>query len=141
SSSSGGTPPDPSDVSDATVISQREIAWDNAGNRIAVTRRSRFDNASGAGELKTPSLQPKARVSYAASWPDEIGRARAQADYGTNGAAAWTRPGAIPVRSDTVLVTSFAWKAGGNLAGVTNSCGMLTWRTCDASDWMDTLGA
>jgi len=122
-------------------MSQRENTWDDAGNRTDVTRRARFENASGTGELGTPisSSQPKARVSYSASWPDEIGRARAQADYGTNGATSWTRPAAIPARSNTVLVTSFAWSAAGNLAEVTDPAGILTCRTWDDADRLVTL--
>src|SRR6185312_3240489 len=47
-----------------------------------------------------------ARVYYNGSFFDAAGRDIADVNVGTNGGTAWTVPGTIPSRSDTVLVTS-----------------------------------
>jgi hypothetical protein len=50
-------------VTGDTVMEQTESDFDDAGNAIFVTSRQRFHNATGTGELTTPSgSQPKARV-------------------------------------------------------------------------------
>src|SRR5262249_8850421 len=60
---------DASSVSDDTLLEQVETAYDGASNIIQVTTRQRYHNATGTGELGSPSsAQPLARVSYAASW-------------------------------------------------------------------------
>ena len=117
---------DPGNVSDATVTEQSESAYDHAGNAISVTSRQRFDDATGTGELHDPATEPKARVSFAASYPDAIGRTQAQADYGTNGGTAWTRPATVPTRSDTVLVTSFMFDDAGDQTESTDPMGTVT---------------
>ena len=55
-------------------------------------------------------------VSYAVSYPDALDRVVASANYGTNGADAFTRPDTIPARSDTVLVNSTAYNDAGEAA-------------------------
>ena len=99
-------------VAGDTVQQQTETLYDDGGNVIQTTLRERFHNATGTGEL-TGGAQPKARVSYQAIYPDPIGRIQAQANYGTNGAASFTRPDTIPARSDTVLVTSTGYNEAG----------------------------
>jgi hypothetical protein len=50
-----------------TVLEQAEYQYDANGNLILSTLRQRFHDATGTGELGTPtSGQPRARVSYAA---------------------------------------------------------------------------
>jgi RHS repeat-associated protein len=129
----GGTlnPANPGSLSGATVIEQGEFAYDGAGNAISTTVRQRFDDATGTGELKNPSAQPKARVSYVAGYPDALGRPIATADYGTNGGAAWTPPDTIPSRSDTVLVSSSMYDAAGNLTEDTDPMGTVTTQEFD----------
>ena len=84
---------------------------------IFTVSRSRLHDATGTGELTTPGgTQPKARVSYAAAWYDELGRQIALANYGTNGGTTMTvedRPDEVPDRSDTVLVTSTEYDTTG----------------------------
>jgi RHS repeat-associated protein len=104
----------PGNVSDATVVEQTEHAYDKAGNQLSMVMRQRFDNATGTGELKNPTTQPKARASYEAKYPDAIGRLIAQANFGTNGGSSWSRPTTLPARSDTVLVSSFVFDDAGN---------------------------
>jgi YD repeat-containing protein len=41
-------------------------------------------------------------------------------DVGTNGGSAWTRPGSVPSRSDTVLVSSTVYDAAGRVWKVTD---------------------
>jgi RHS repeat-associated protein len=94
------------DISGATIVEQVETAWDEASSGIQTTIRQRFHNATGLGPLTQPGgPQPQARVTYTAMYPDGVGRNQALAEYGTNGDAPFTRPAAIPVSSDTVLVT------------------------------------
>ena len=87
----------------------------NSGAALSqTTTRQRFPDATGTGELTTPGgSQPKARVSYAAVWYDEVGRPVASADYGTNGGAAFTRPDSAPSSSDTVLVSTTEYNSSG----------------------------
>ena len=96
------------------VLEQTENTWDAASNLIQTTQRQRFEDATGTGALNGPNAaQPKARVSYSASWQDGIGRTRASADYGTRGGAAFTRPALIPEGSDTVLLTRTTYAGDG----------------------------
>ncbi len=118
-------------VTNDTVMRQGEFAYDAASNVIHQTTRERFHNATGTGELQTPSTEPKARVSYAALYPDALGREQASVDYGTNGAAAFSRPATIPARSDTVLVNSTAYNAAGEAYQTTDPKGVVTESTFD----------
>jgi hypothetical protein len=91
-------------VSGDTILSQNEMAYDAAGNLTLMTMRQRLHDATGTGELTTVGgSQPRARVSFLAMWYDGVGRQIGQADYGTNGDSALSRPDATPARSDTVL--------------------------------------
>ena len=95
-----------------TILEQSELDYDSASNVIQVTARQRYHNATGTGELTSPSgTQPKARVTYSATWPDAIGRVQARADFGTNGGSPASRPSTIPNRSDTLLVTSSTYNS------------------------------
>jgi RHS repeat-associated protein len=67
---------------------------------------------------------PPARVSYAAAYYDTADRPTAAVDVGTNAGAAWTRPGAVPARSDTILVTSTAYDDAGRAFRVTDPRGL-----------------
>ncbi|MCA9171691.1 MAG: hypothetical protein KDB23_28685, partial [Planctomycetales bacterium] len=90
-----------------TIFEQTETDYDDANNIIETRLRRRHHDATGTGELTTPAgSQPRARVSYAASYTDAAGRQQATANYGTNGDVALTRSSTVPTRSDTILVTS-----------------------------------
>jgi type I restriction enzyme M protein len=95
-------------VSGDTILSQVEFTYDSGGNLIKTVSRERYHNAAASqtGELKNPSETPKARVTYAAMYPDALGRTVATANYGTNGGTALTRSSTVPAGSDTVLVSS-----------------------------------
>jgi len=118
-------------VTNDTVMRQEEFTYDAASNVIQQTSRERFHNATGTGELQTPSTEPKARVSYVALYPDALGREQASADYGTNAAAAFSRPATIPARSDTVLVNSTAYNTAGEAYQTTDPKGVVTESTLD----------
>lgn len=108
-------------VDDDTVMEQVENTYDPAGNLIQIIIKERFHDAVGQGPLMSPNgEQPKARVSFTANYPDPLGRVVAAANYGTNGANAFSRPATIPARSNTVLVDSTSY----------NSCGDA-WKTVD----------
>lgn len=105
---------DASSVSDDTIVEQSEITYDDAGNVLQTTTRQRFHNATGTGELTTPSGgQPKARVTYVAMYADEIGRQIAVANYGTYGGLTFDRATVVPNRTDTILVTSTEYDDAG----------------------------
>ena len=124
----------PADVANATVMEQATYQWDNGGNRISTTFKQRFDNAAGTGVLGNPVTEPKARISYAAFYADALGREQASANYGTNGAAAWTKSATIPARSNTVLVTSTLYTSAGNVGSITDPAGRSTVSGWDNSD-------
>ena len=103
-----------SSVSDDTIVEQVETTYDDAGNVLQTTTRQRYHNATGTGELTTPSgSQPKARVTYQATYHDEIGRQVAVADYGTYGGATFSRASVVPNRTDTILVSSTEYNDAG----------------------------
>ncbi len=111
-----------------TILEQSESTYDDASNMIQSTIRQRYHNApaSQTGELKNPSTNPKARVTYVAAYPDAFGRQQATADYGTNGGTVLSRSSTIPARSDTILVTSQVYDEPGNLESTTDPTAMMT---------------
>ena len=105
---------DASSVSDDTIVEQVETTYDDAGNVLQTTTRQRFHNATGAGSLGSPtSAQPKARVTYQATYSDQVGRQIAVANYGTYGGATFDRTSVVPNRTDTILVTSTDYNDAG----------------------------
>ena len=100
---------------------------------IEVDSYQRFDSATGTGALNPPysGAQPLARVSYVGNYYDGIGRKTASADYGTNGNAAFARPGTPPASSASVLVTAYAYDGAGNLFQTTDPSGSIVQQTFD----------
>lgn len=125
------SPWNPGSIAGSVVMEQSEAAFDDAGNQISTVVRQRFDDAAGNGELGNPTTEPKARVSYGANYPDALGRTQAAANFGTNKAEAWTRPPTVPERSDTVLVTSFAYNQAGEQAETMDPMGTVLKREYD----------
>ena len=133
SSSSGfGNAPN---VEDSIVMEQREMAYDPAGNVLSTTLKQRYDSATGNGPLEDHETEPKARVSYVASYPDALGRTVATANYGTNDlfATPWTRDVVIPGCSDDILVNHIAFNPAGEPYRTTDPMGAQTTRTWDAA--------
>ena len=111
-------------ISGNTVVEQTEMDFDLAGNLLLTTHRRRFHNATGTGELTSPSgSQPKARVTYAAQYPDALGREQARVDVGTNGNSSYSRPSTIPTRGDDVLVTSTGFNSDGEGSSTIDAAG------------------
>jgi len=110
------------------VLNQQEFAYDGADNLILAVNRDRFhDDASTAtGELGTPTTGNKARVSYQAFYYDTANRTTDSVNVGTNGGSAYTRPGSVPSRSNTVLVNSYGYDASGRPETVTDPRGVVT---------------
>ena len=121
-------------VSSDTVLTQSQTIYDADSNPIETVTSDRFDSASGTGALGTPTTGVNARVSYAASYYDAADRDVADVTVGTNGGAAWTRPGTVPARSATVLVTSTGYDAAGRVQAVTDPLGLVTQTSYDALD-------
>jgi RHS repeat-associated protein len=133
SSSSSSSTFDPSDVSGSVIVEQTEQSYDQGGNTIATVNRARFDDAVGLGTLGTPSVAPKARVSYSGMYPDAIGRPQAGVNVGTYGGSAWPRPTTIPTRSDTVLVNSFEYDSSGKRVATIDPAGRVDKTSYDAA--------
>jgi len=101
-------------VTGDTIFEQSETDYDDASNFVETRLRRRHHDATGTGELTTPSGgNPKARVSYVAHYSDAMGRQIAGASYGTNGDSALSRSSTIPTRSDDILVTTTEYNDDG----------------------------
>ena len=122
-------------VTGDTILEQSEMTYDDASNGIQTTMRQRYHDAAATqtGELEDPSMTPKARVTYMASYPDALGRTVATANYGTNGGTALSRSSTIPTRSDTILVSSTAFDSAGNQESMTDPSGMIVRMEYDAA--------
>ncbi|MEI8379568.1 MAG: glycosyltransferase [Planctomycetota bacterium] len=115
-------------VTGDVVMEQTELVYDDASNVIQTTQRSRYNTApaSQTGALQDPGHNPKARVTYLASYPDPLGRPQAVANSGTNGGTPLSRSATIPAPSDTVLVSTMAYDSAGNLAQTVDPAGMIS---------------
>ncbi|MFO0848770.1 MAG: hypothetical protein U0871_09480 [Gemmataceae bacterium] len=120
-------------VTGDTVLAQAEVTYDANGNVLLTTTRDRFHDASGTGALGTPSSGVAARVSYAAAYYDLADRLTASLDVGTNGGSSYTRPGSVPSRSDTVLVSSLVYDAAGRVWKTTGPRGIESRKEYDAA--------
>ncbi|MBY0526219.1 MAG: SBBP repeat-containing protein [Gemmataceae bacterium] len=116
---------DADDVTGDAVLEQVETTYDLNSNVIFVTARQRFHDETATGALGDAGTTPKARVTYAAAYYDLADRLTATVDVGTNGGSAYTRPGSVPSRSDTVLVSSVTYDASGWAQDVTDPRGLV----------------
>ncbi len=94
------------------------------------------DHHSMAGPkrlLGSQSLTPNARVSWLANWYDAAGRPVAEANYGTNGGVALTRPATVPSRTDLVLVSTSQYNAAGDREFVVDPNAQVTRFEFDAT--------
>ena len=116
------------------ILEQAEYTYDAASNVIQTTNRQRFHDASTTafGSLGTPTAGIPARVSYATSYYDVADRLTASVDVGTNGGAVYTRPGTVPARSDTTLVTTVSYDTAGRVQDVTDPRGIIARTLYDA---------
>ena len=105
---------DADDVAGDTVLEEHATAYDAAGNAVLTTSKLRFHDAAGHGPLGTATGGVKARASYGAFYYDRADRLTAAVDVGTNGGVSYARPASVPARSDTALVTTYAYDAAGN---------------------------
>lgn len=122
------------------VLTQTTYQYDGDGNLIFTSTADRFHNDSTAagqalGALGTPTTGVGARVSYQAFYYDAADRLIDAVDFGTNGGAAMTAPPAqVPARSDTALVTGYAYDDAGWLSLMTDPKAIVTAYTFDALD-------
>lgn len=70
-------------------------------------------------------------MSYSAAYYDKLNRLTDAVDVGTSGASSYTRPGSVPSRSDTVLVSSVEYDAAGRQWKTTDPCGLESRTTYD----------
>ncbi len=116
------------------MLTQTLTTYDADGNPILVADKERFntDLATDTGPLGNPTTAPKARVYYTASYYDAANRLTADVDVGTNGGTTYTRPGTVPARSDTALVTSYAYNPAGWVSSTTDPRGVVAQTSYDA---------
>ncbi len=119
-------------VTGDAVLSQSETTYDANGNATLNTRRDRFHDEAATGALGTPTAAPKARVSYSATYYDLADRATDAVEVGTNGGVAYVRPGTVPARSDTALVSSVSYDAAGWAFEATDPRGLKSRTSYDA---------
>jgi RHS repeat-associated protein len=122
-----------SQVADNTVVHQNEWVYDDGGSITQWTKRERFHDATGTGDLKTVLTEPKARVSYVAYYPDPLGRTVAQVDFGTNAAVTFIRPQTAPEETETVLVTRREFGPDGSVTRTIDARGIATRVAQDAA--------
>lgn len=89
-------------VTGDTILEQMEVIYDDSGFVTETISYQRNHDGTGTGTLTTSN----SRVSYSYGWQDSIGRPIATAVFGTNGGSAPAPRGTVPVRSDTVLVST-----------------------------------
>jgi RHS repeat-associated protein len=120
-------------VTGDAVLEQTDVTFDGASNMILVHTRQRFHDATGTGALQalTSSTRPS-RSAYQASYYDAANRLTASVNVGTNGGVAYARPSTVPARSDTALVTTYAYDAAGRVQDVTDPRGIVSRTLSDA---------
>jgi RHS repeat-associated protein len=116
---------DADDVTSDNVLSQMEYTYDANSNTTLTVSRERFHDETDTGALGTPTTGVNARVSYVANYYDIGNRLTDVVDVGTNGGSAYTRPGSVPSRSDTVLITSYGYNSVGYVESVTDPRGII----------------
>ncbi|HED64687.1 MAG TPA: hypothetical protein ENJ09_03925, partial [Planctomycetes bacterium] len=80
-----------------------------------------LDTNADGDPLKVTASDIKGRAQINASWYDRFHRATDQVAYGTYGGATFDRTGlSVPARSDTALVTSYAYDTAGELQDTTD---------------------
>jgi YD repeat-containing protein len=126
---------DADDVTSDNVLSQIEWSYDSNGNPTLITARERFHDETDTGALGRPTSGVNARVSFAAMYYDAIDRKTADVNVGTNGGSAYTRPGTVPSRSDTVLVTDYQYNAAGWLETTTDPKALVAKQFYNLAGW------
>jgi RHS repeat-associated protein len=124
-----GTWSNAGNVTNDVVVQQVENTYDNNGNATLVTTRDRFHdaatNGAGLGDLRDPSNNPKARVSFQAYYYDAANRTTDALDVGTAGSTngTFSRPGSPWTRSGTALVTTYGYDDAGRQDSITDTRG------------------
>jgi RHS repeat-associated protein len=116
------------------VVQQIENTLDANGNTILLTTRQRFHdaatNGAGLGDLRDPSNNPKARVSFEAYYYDAANRLTDAVDVGTNGTnGAYSRPDddhKPTVSTDALLLTKYGYDDAGRQDAVTDPRNHIT---------------
>ncbi len=128
------------DAAGDAVLHQENISYDGNGNVIQVFHKDRNHDDVATGDLANPTVAPKCVQRIVTAYWDPANRCTAKVSMGTNGSAtagvigyaAFTRPGTVPARSDTVLVTSCAYSLAGYQELETDPRGIVLKQVYDA---------
>jgi hypothetical protein len=120
------------DATDGTVLMTVSIERNYNDYRTGETTGALDSNADGDFATVTMA-NVKGRVSISASWYDALDRMTDAAAYGTNNGSDFTRPGSVPSRSSTVLVSSTAYYDDGSVMSTTDPRGKVSYQTYDAA--------
>src|SRR5579871_3413123 len=117
-------------------MSQVQNTYDEAGNLVSQAMFDRLNDAPASGTGSTGALSagtnPKARISYTASWFDGADRPIATANYGA--ASSFTRPDTPPTASSgTVLLTLTSYDSAGRVYETTDPAGIVMQTLYDAA--------
>jgi RHS repeat-associated protein len=120
-------------VANDVILEQTQNTFDEVGNVVSQASFQRLNDAPSTGSGSAGALsygtQPKARVSYTASWFDGIDRNIATANYGA--IASFTRPSTPPSSSSTVLVRTTSYNEAGQPSQTTDPMGYVTQTSFD----------
>ncbi|MBK6940452.1 MAG: hypothetical protein IPH13_09665 [Planctomycetes bacterium] len=134
-STNDSTYADADDVSGDVVLEERRKVYDGAKEEVvmtAVIQRTHDDVGGGqtTGELDTnadaddllfTAANLEGRIQIQAMWYDAWDRIQNVVDYGTYGGTNFDRDGlSVPSRSDTALVTTYAYNTDGTTKTITD---------------------
>jgi RHS repeat-associated protein len=133
--------PTANDVSQDTVFLQQKNTFDAGGNVIFTRVWQRFHDATLKGELNGPTGDsPRGRCSYAAFYPDPLGRLWLTADFGTNSGQPLSRPALCPSlvthngdQMKLIKTTRTRYNARGEAFQFTDPNGIITEWTNDCA--------
>lgn len=122
-------------VANDIILSQTDTTYDNVGNVIVTKNCERLNSESETmPDALSYGTSPKARVSYAATWYDGIGRPFASGNYGARSTDSFSPDATPPASGTTVLVSLKTYDPNsGRMTSTTDPAGIVNQTTFDAA--------
>jgi len=120
------------DAVDGNVLMSVSIERNYDDYRSGETTGALDSNADGTLATLT-AANVKGRASISVMYYDALDRMTDSAGYGTNGGSNFTRPGSVPSRSATVLVSITVYNDDGSVLSTTDPRGKVARTTYDAA--------